>query len=228
MAKIKQRSLEEDFNNAINNYLSYEISCVLKNDTSPNEEKATLEEKHIYKDFQIDKIFAKIKVPSIKKNAGEFPVKKDKEHIIPLLTASTTNNGISRFAKKEDCDTILKNVLSVSANGNSGTVFYQRNDFAVLQDSFALKIIDRDISSVRQGLFLKTCLEKAIKENHDWHNKAGWEKIKTDKISLPVIKENKDENYEYTINDIDFNYMENFMKTIEEKAIEKLKKEGFC
>jgi putative flippase GtrA len=43
---------------------------------------------------------------------------------------------------------LLKNVISVSANGaNSGVMFYQPNEFTVLQDSYAIRYKSKELNS---------------------------------------------------------------------------------
>lgn len=168
----------------------------------------------MFKEFKICEIFEKINTPKIKYKAKYFSEEWSKEYSIPLLTAGIDNQGFARFAKPSDCPMIIKNCISVSANGaNSGVAFYQPVNFAVLQDAYALKIINREIQCVEEGLYLTCALNKAIKDNHDWSNKAGWNRIKNDKISLPV---DKNEN-------IDWNFMHDYIEKLIHERIEKLK-----
>lgn len=86
-----------------------------------------------WKEFRLDELFEKIKTGKIQGKANDFPTQKDEEHTIPLLTAGAENQGLARYAVRNDCPTILKNVISISANGaNTGITFYQDNEFAVL------------------------------------------------------------------------------------------------
>ena len=62
---------------------------------------------------------------------------------------------------------------------------------------------------------------KAIRDNHDWVNKAGWNHIKDDSIELPVI-ESSDPNHEYTVDDIDWQYMQERIIELEQKRIAEL------
>lgn len=174
------------------------------------------------KEFKIQDIFEKINTPKIKKKANDFPVEWTSENCIPLLTAGIQNQGLARFARKDDCPLIIKNCISVSANGaNSGATYYQPQAFAVLQDSYALKVKNHEISSIEEGLYLSSSLNKAIKSNHDWVNKAGWNNIKNDRFTLPVIKRS-DPNHDYTVDDIDWQYMEDYIKELEEDYIKEL------
>ena len=151
-----------------------------------NKTKMKQEDEIEYKEFEIGDIFRKIDTEKIHGHAHDFPTERSAEYCIPLLTAGTTNYGLSRYARRCDCPTILKNVISIAANGSAGVTYYQHDEFAVLQDAYAVTLIDRDIASPEEGLFLATVLNKAICDTHNWNNKAGWNNIKNDKCSLPV------------------------------------------
>lgn len=164
-----------------------------------------------WKEFKLDDIFEKIPVEKIQGKAGDFPAEPNKEYRIPLLTAGTTNHGLNRYAKREQCPTILQNVISISANGD-GIAFYQDEEFAVLQDSYAIKPKDGDIQSKEVGIFLEACINKIIKGNYNWNNKSGWNNIKNECIKLPAKNEEV----------IDWNYMENFIQELECERIQEL------
>lgn len=167
----------------------------------------------MYKEFEICQVFEKIQTEKVNAKANDFPEEKQGEFIIPLLTAGIQNQGLARYAKLKQCPTILKNVLSVSANGaNSGAVFYQPDEFAVLQDAYAVKPINHEIQNEAEGLFLATALNKAIRENHDWTNKAGWNNIKNDLVSLPILSDGS----------IDWNFMTEQIQKLEMELILRL------
>lgn len=141
-----------------------------------------------YKEFKLDTLFEKVATGKIKGAANDFPKDKSEEYCIPLLTAGIENQGLSRYARREDCPVILQNVISVSANGaNTGVTFYQDKEFAVLQDAYALKLRDREMSE-GIGLYLVSLINRALNGNYDWSNKAGWNNVKDRVISLPIIK----------------------------------------
>ena len=109
--------------------------------------------------------------------------------------------------------TILKNVISISANGaNTGATFYQSKEFTVLQDAYAIKWIYTDEKlSDNSYIFLTSSIHKTIYGNYEWTNKAGWERIKNDKIKLPT-KNGK----------IDFDFMESFIAELEAERVAEL------
>jgi hypothetical protein len=128
------------------------------------------------------------------------------------LTAGILNQGLNNFVPKKNA-TILKNIISISANGaNTGATFYQNKDFTVLQDAYAINWKNKDnILTDNQYLYLTSSISKTIFGNYEWTNKAGWEKIKNDKLQLPT-KNNKP----------DFEFMESFISQIEAERIAKL------
>lgn len=131
---------------------------------------------------------------------------------LPALTAGIQNQGLNNFVPREEA-TILKNVISISANGaNTGATFYQNKEFTVLQDAYAIEWIYSDKKpSDRSYLYLTGCISKTIYGNYEWTNKAGWEKVKKENIYLPI----KDR-------EIDFEFMESFIAELEAERIAEL------
>lgn len=113
-----------------------------------------------------------------------------------------------------DNATILNNVISISANGaNTGVTFFQKHNFTVLQDAYAIrwKYDDTKLTD-NQYLFLVGSINKRIFGNYEWTNKAGWERIKHDKILLPLNRFER----------INFDFMENFIAELEAQRIAEL------
>lgn len=161
-------------------------------------------------------MFEKIKTKKLKFKAQDLKNKQDEIYNLPALTAGIENQGLAYYVPRENA-TILKNVISVSANGaNTGVMFYQPNDFTVLQDSYAIKFRYKELSNL-QYLFFVAALQKSIRFQFDWSNKAGWEKIKNRFISLPVLPSCNENKFE-----IAFEYMENYIKELEAERLEEL------
>lgn len=162
--------------------------------------------------YKLSQLFDKIKVNSLKYKTSEIPSTETDECPLPALTAGIKNQGLNNYVPLKNA-TILKNVITISANGaNTGATFYQSKPFTVLQDAYAIKwIYDSTELTDRQSLFLVGSITKTIKGKYEWTNKAGWEKIKSDVIQLPMRNSK-----------IDFDFMENFIREIEEDGIDKL------
>ena len=155
-------------------------------------------------------MFEKVKVKSLKYKTSELPSEPFNEFILPALTAGIQNQGLNNYVPKNNDATILKKVISISANGaNTGATFYQSKEFTVLQDAYAIKWIFTDNTLTdNQYLYLTGSISKTIFGNYEWTNKAGWEKIKSDKISLPIKN-----------GEIDFEFMESFISAIQKLVI---------
>lgn len=169
--------------------------------------------------FVIEDLFEKIPVKSLAYKVNDLKGRHDKKYCLPALTAGIENQGLSCYVPRENA-TILKNVISVSANGaNTGAMFYQPNDFTVLQDSYAIKY-KHETSKITENiyLYLITTLQKVIRGNYDWSKKAGWERIKKCEIVLPVINESGD------IGSIDYKYMDDYIMVHKKIAMQKLLK----
>lgn len=163
-------------------------------------------------EYKIEKLFEKLKVQALKYKTSELPSEAVGKFILPALTAGIQNQGLNNFVPKENA-TILKNVISISANGaNTGATFYQNKEFTVLQDSYAIKwkYTDANLTD-NQYVFLSVAISKTIFGNFEWTNKAGWEKIQTEKIQLPIKS-----------GEIDFKFMESFITELEAERIVEL------
>nr|WP_317334080.1 restriction endonuclease subunit S [uncultured Romboutsia sp.] len=164
-------------------------------------------------EYKIDDLFEKLEVNKLKYKTSELPDKPNKEYILPALTSGIQNQGLNNYVPLENA-TILKNVITISANGaNTGATFYQKSEFTVLQDAYAINI-KKDLEyslTDNQYIFLVSSISKSIYGNFEWTNKAGWEKVKNKYIQLP-IKEGK----------IDFEFMESFVAELEAQHVAEL------
>ena len=144
---------------------------------------------------------------------GDLSPKKIAEFTLPVLTAGIENQGLNNYAPRDNA-TILKNVISISANGaNTGATFYQNKEFTVLQDAYAISFKE-ELPNDNQYLFLTGAIAKSIYGNFAWTDKAGWEKVKKEFIQLPT-KDGK----------IDFEFMDACIRELEEERIRELEEE---
>ncbi len=163
--------------------------------------------------FRLGDLFEKIKVNSLKYKTNDLPNIAQEEYDLPALTAGIQNQGLNNYVPRKNA-TVLKNVISISANGaNTGATFYQSKEFTVLQDAYAIRWIYSDkILTDDQSLFLVSAISKRIYGSYEWTNKAGWERIKNDSIKLPITSSGE----------IDFDFMESFISELKEERMRKL------
>ena len=148
----------------------------------------------------------------MKYKTSELPSIINDTYTLPALTAGIQNQGLNNYVPRDGA-TILKNVISISANGaNTGATFFQSQEFTVLQDAYAIEWVNHNVHLTdNQYLFLVSAISKAIYGNYEWTNKAGWERIKNDFINLPTDKGN-----------IDFDFMESFVAELEALRVAEL------
>ncbi|MDR1032626.1 MAG: restriction endonuclease subunit S [Candidatus Nomurabacteria bacterium] len=157
-----------------------------------------------YSEFEIQKIFDKIET-----NKAAVAQATD-SNVVPATTAGWANNQLTKFAFRPGA-TVLTNKISVTANG-LGKAFFQPRPFTVLQDSYAIDLKDSRYRSNREILiYLVGALNKVLKK-YDYNNKSGWNRIKIDKIYLPITADGS----------IDFFYMEKRIRELEVARIREL------
>ncbi len=165
-------------------------------------------------------MFEKIIIKPLPYQTAQLPKEKTPTHELPALTAGILNQGLNNFVPKENA-TILKNVISISANGaNTGATFYQPHEFCVLQDAYAIEFIGDKKLNDKEYLFFVCAISKVIYNNskYEWTNKASWNKVKNELISLPLKPTAKTQ----TLEDIDFHFMEKFIAELEQCRLAEL------
>ncbi|RVY50836.1 type II restriction endonuclease [Helicobacter pylori] len=171
-------------------------------------------------EFRLGDLFEKIIIKPLPYQTAQLPKEKTPTHELPALTAGILNQGLNNFVPKENA-TILKNVISISANGaNTGATFYQPHEFCVLQDAYAIEFIGDKKLNDKEYLFFVCAISKVIYNNskYEWTNKAGWNKVKNELISLPL----KPTANTQTLDDIDFDFMEKFIAELEQCRLAEL------
>ena len=150
-------------------------------------------------------MFEKLPFNKLRYKKADLPSNKINDFVLPAITCTTENNGISCYVKKENA-TIFKNCISVAANGDAPVV-YQSNEFTILQDAYVIDFKDKKLNK-KENLFFTALLKKALKK-FDWANKSGWERVKNENILLPTTQNGE----------IDFDFMESFIKAIQKECI---------
>ncbi|WQX21914.1 restriction endonuclease subunit S [Helicobacter pylori] len=170
-------------------------------------------------EFRLGDLFEKIIIKPLPYQTAQLPKEKTPTHELPALTAGILNQGLNNFVPKENA-TILKNVISISANGaNTGATFYQPHEFCVLQDAYAIEFIGGKKLNDKEYLFFVCAISKVIyNSKYEWTNKAGWNKVKNELISLPL----KPTANTQTLEGIDFDFMEKFIAELEQCRLAEL------
>ncbi|GAA7633212.1 hypothetical protein ckin5_06180 [Helicobacter pylori] len=171
-----------------------------------------------WQSFKLGDLFEKIIIKPLPYQTAQLPKEKTPTHELPALTAGILNQGLNNFVPKENA-TILKNVISISANGaNTGATFYQPHEFCVLQDAYVIEFIGDKKLNDKEYLFFVCAISKVIYNNskYEWTNKASWNKVKNELISLPL----KPTANTQTLKDIDFHFMHTLINALMKQTIQ--------
>lgn len=184
-----------------------------------DEDKAVLCDEKKMKTYRLGEVFSIESVNKLSIKGKNYVMDKDivsEDGMTPYIAAISTNNGITGYSNysannKGDCIT-----LSTTAD-SSNTVFYQEQSFIGRQQIAGIRRIDGKIMERYVGLYLTAAIRK-ITRQFNYANKLTKEYLKNCDIFLPVI-EFADPNHTYTVDDIDFNYMEQYIRAMEKLAI---------
>lgn len=174
----------------------------------------------MFKEFKVKDIFELV--------GGKQPVEKDRfenpaDNLVPAITGVTVNNGTGFYTTKEGKKT-YSNILTISKDGEyAGTVYLQDREVYLAGHSMGLipKIeIDNDCLIYIASLFINYLRIGYWKINAQIPSVTD---IKMDGvvISLPVI-ENPNPDHEYTVDDIDWQYMRDRITELERDRITEL------
>ena len=165
-----------------------------------------------FKVFKVSDVFNKVEAKCKKAN---FDKRRDtstapnEEYCVPLVNAKVGDNGIMFYGRKSDWNT-QEMCIDVIQNGAvaTGTVYAQPQAVGVLWDAYLIKPMV-EAKSVEALLYMAKCIEKITKEQFSYDKKATWDRVKTCEVSLPVTSDGN----------INFDYMERYIRAIEKLAI---------
>ena len=169
----------------------------------------------VARELKIGDLFEKLPAPYVGKGNKFEAVSKERtdEYCIPVVYAKFGDNGIMYWAKQGDFIT-HKNVLSVIYNGAiaAGLVYAQPYETGILAESYFVKLKDIEVS-FRTNLFLQKVLEHFLYPKYSREYLATWSgKVENEKILLPTLGGGE----------IDYEFMENFIKAIEKLVIKEV------
>ena len=126
---------------------------------------------------------------------------------------------------KENDFTTYENVISIVYNGviAAGKVYAQKSKTGILAESYFIKIKNRETTH-NINLFLSSILEKTLYPKYSRDFLATWtNRVENDYIQLPLKEKSLDfSNSCDNIKNIDFDFMESFIRELEEERIREL------
>lgn len=174
-------------------------------------------------EFLIGDLFKNL---SLKRIKPTFDKKNDVSTIrtdefnLPLINAKSGNNGIMYYGREEDWES-AEMTLDIVNDGaiSTGLVYAQPQKTGTLYNAYQIQLINRR-PNYQELLFLQRCLQRSIQLKFNYYNKATWERVKQESIWLPLIDRTDPTNYTQT--DIDWNFMENYIKQLEAYRLQQL------
>lgn len=161
---------------------------------------------HEFKEFAVKDILPPI---TIKKYAK----KPESKGNIPFVSCQTTNNGIASYCGEFP---EVSHCITVSTNGNCFDCFWHHYPIIPSSD---VEVLHKD--GITDNAEISLCLCSALSLNtrlYSYSNKPKNGKVFDTIISLPVI-ESSDPNHEYTVDDIDWQDMERYIRAMEKVVI---------
>ncbi len=126
----------------------------------------------------------------------------------PYLCASSENNAVSSYISYDE--KFLDKWNCIFIGGKTFVVSYQEQDF-YSNDSHNLVLYLKN--NTKRGkltqLYLATCVQKSLGHQYSWWNSVSNKKIQSDKIKLPINKNNQP----------DYEKMEVFISAIQKLVI---------
>lgn len=161
---------------------------------------------HEFKEFAVKDILPPI-------NIKKYAKKPESKGNIPFVSCQTTNNGIASY-----CGEVpeVSHCITVSTNGNCFDCFW--HNYPIIPSS-DVEVLHKD--GITDNAEISLCLCSALSLNtrlYSYSNKPKNGKVFDTIISLPVI-ESSDPDHEYTVDDIDWQDMERYIRAMEKVAI---------
>lgn len=196
--------LEQSYIHDLDAYLQ---ETGLNDYTLTDDEQVLLESEPMFREFKVGDLFDCNTTKGYNPNRGNLP-----NGDTPYITRSAFNNGISGYFTDESKVYINSgNCITIGAEG--GVAFYQPDNFIAGIKVYTLK---HERMNLEIGLYLCTALNKYA-HYYSYANARILDKIKNEIIQLPV-KPGTDE-INYTEDDIDWDYMEVYIRAMEKQVI---------
>lgn len=184
-----------------------------------DEDKAVLGDEKDFANYRLGEIFSVESINKLSVKGKNYVMDKDiisEDGTVPYIAAISTNNGITGYSNHAANNAGNCITLSTTAD-SSNTVFYQEQPFIGRQQIAGIRRVDGEIMERYVGLYLTAAIRK-ITRQFNYANKLTKEYLKNCDILLPVIA-SPYPNHTYTIDDIDWQYMEQYIRAMEKLAI---------
>lgn len=135
----------------------------------------------------------------------------------PILSNSFTNNGIGGYCGLKPTE--MGGIITFSdTTTGADTMFYQSDPFIGYPHVQGMYPYQPDKWNEKSCLYIISVIRKSAGDGWSYAVKFNRNLVKELSIELPVI-ESGDPNHEYTVDDIDYGYMERYIRAIEKLTI---------
>lgn len=142
----------------------------------------------------------------------DISTSKSLEYSLPLVNAKNGDNGVmyyGRFSDWESADYCIDIINDGAVS--TGNVYPQPQKTGVLYNAYLIKGIDESFHNEFVIIYIAQALQKSIKLKYGYDNKATWEKVKNNTLTLP------------SINDLPCTkFMESYIRELEQERIREL------
>ncbi|WRF21465.1 restriction endonuclease subunit S [Helicobacter pylori] len=168
--------------------------------------------------FRLGDLFEKLDLKFKKKifnKQKDISKVQTSEFDLPLVNAKNGDNGIMYYGRSSDFESAEMTIDIVNDGAvSTANVYPQPLKTGVLYNAYLIK---PKFTPTRETLlFFTPCIYKAIKLKFSYENKASWNKVKNELISLPLKPTAKTQ----TLDDIDFHFMCTFINALMKQTIQ--------
>ncbi len=165
--------------------------------------------------FKISELFEKPALGIRKKfnKKEDVSTTRTPEYNLPLVNAKHGNNGIMYYGKECDFDAVSMSIDIVGDGAvSTGDVYPQPDKTGVLYNAYLICPKKKPVNEAII-MYYTAAIQKAIKHKYGYNNKATWEKVQQDFITLPTT----------AMGEIDFVFMGTAIRAMEKQCIARLK-----
>ncbi|WP_198549536.1 restriction endonuclease subunit S [Macrococcoides caseolyticum] len=140
----------------------------------------------------------------------DWPKLKRVSGNVPFIGSSSLNNGVTDYVSPINNKYVANNAISINRNGSVGYSFYHPYNAYFSGDTRYI-ILKKKRENPYINIFITVAIQKQ-KDKYAFGYKLGTERIRNQNIMLPIKKDGS----------INYEYMENYMKQIQNNLIDKL------
>ncbi|WJI93593.1 restriction endonuclease subunit S [Helicobacter pylori] len=171
-----------------------------------------------WQSFRLGDLFEKLDLKFKKKifnKQKDISKVQTSEFDLPLVNAKNGDNGIMYYGRSSDFESAEMTIDIVNDGAvSTANVYPQPLKTGVLYNAYLIK---PKFTPTRETLlFFTPCIYKAIKLKFSYENKASWNKVKNELISLPL----KPTANTQTLDDIDFDFMRTLINALMKQTIQ--------